>query len=432
MATVQEYKAALCRGDLDDVLLALYGEDALLQQHERWQHLLTRMMPWSKERAVCLVSVPGRTELGGNHTDHNHGVVLAAAVSFDCLAVALPSDGNRVRIKSEGFSETIEVDLGDLSFHPSEVGDPTALVRGVADGFVRAGLAVGGFDACVTGNIPMGTGLSSSAAFEVCVGRIFNQLYNAGSVDDVTLARIGRRAENVHFDKPCGLMDQLSCAVEGVLSIDFLDQEKPVVTDVACDFQRTAYQLAVVDTGGSHADLTPEYAAIPREMTQAARALGQEYARGLTMGQIMSAAADIRCMAGDRAILRLIHFVEENERAISQAEVLRQADMETFLELVRDSGDSSWRLLQNCSSTIKPDEQGVPLALTLTERFLGGEGACRIQGGGFAGSIQTYVPLHVFAAYTEFMESVFGPGSVVPLRIRKPGHSVIRCPKGRE
>ena len=425
MKTLIEYINALDQGDLDAVMVHLYGEQALPVQSQRYTNLLSRMESWSHGGQAVLISAPGRTELGGNHTDHNNGVVLAASVHFDCLAVACPVEGDTIRIRSEGFSDTIEIQLDDVSPHNDEVGTSTALVRGVIHGFVGAGFSVGAFDACIAGDVPVGAGLSSSAAFEVCVGQIFNQLFNGGSVPAIELARIGRAAENIHFGKPCGFMDQIACAVQGILSIDFMDQDNPIVSTVDFDFSETGYQLAVVDIGGSHADLTPEYAAIPAEMTKAAKVLGQDVARGLTVDQVLANAPRLQQEAGDRAVLRLIHFIEENERAISQAEALRRGDMDEFLKLVNASGDSSWRLLQNCASTTNFMEQGIPLALTLTERFLHGNGAWRIQGGGFAGTIQAYVPHDRFHAYREFMDGIFGPGSVVPLMVRKPGNELI-------
>ncbi|MBI9079990.1 MAG: galactokinase [Pseudodesulfovibrio sp.] len=394
-------------------------------------NLFRRMESWSVGTRAVLVSAPGRTELGGNHTDHNNGVVLAAAVHLDCLAVASPTDGNGIRIRSEGFAESIEIELDDLSPRKGEEGTSAALVRGVAHGFREAGHGIAPFDACLAGDVPMGSGLSSSAAFEVCIGQIFNQLFNDGRVLPIELARIGRMAENVYFGKPCGFMDQITCAMQGVLSIDFQDQSEPLVQEIEFDFADSGYQLAVVDTGGSHADLTPEYAAIPDEMKRASRLFGQEMARGLTLQQVLDKASEIRREVGDRPLLRLIHFIEENERAIHQAAALRSGDMEQYLDMVNASGESSWRLLQNCISTTNFMEQGIPLALTLTERFLQGKGAWRIQGGGFAGTIQAYVPNDRFEAYQTFMDGLFGPGSVLPLQVRKPGNDCI-CPGGTD
>ncbi|BCS89605.1 galactokinase [Pseudodesulfovibrio sediminis] len=417
---------ALGAGKLNATLIEMYGESALQFQLQRYNNLLLRMEKYGNDPRCVVVSTPGRTELGGNHTDHNNGVVLAAGIHFDCLAVATPTDSSLVHLRSEGFSAEIEVDLAELDMKSGEEGTSTALVRGVLAGFQSRGWPIGGFDACVAGDVPMGAGLSSSAAFEVCVGQILNQLFNDGARTPLELAEVGREAENTYFGKPCGFMDQIACAAQGILSIDFETPERPQVKEVDFDFAETDYQLMVVDTGGSHADLTSEYAAITVEMGQAAQVLGREKARGLTLEQVMDAAPEIRREAGDRALLRLIHFVEENKRAERQAAALKAGDMRFFLHLVKQSGDSSWRLLQNCVSTKRFLEQGIPVALTLTERFLEGEGAWRMQGGGFAGTIQAYVPKSRVGAYMAYMENVFGRRSVLPLRIRKPGHERLR------
>jgi galactokinase len=426
MAGTSAYAEALRRGELDPVLAELYRPGDVSAQRDRYLGLLARFEEWVGPGPAALVLAPGRTELGGNHTDHNLGVVLAAAVHFDCLAVARPSADNVVRIRSKGFDGEIVVDLADLSPRPGEADTSMALVRGVAARLARTGRKVAGFHACVDGRVPMGAGLSSSAAFEVLVGRIFSELFNGGACTPLELAVAGRSAENDYFGKPCGLMDQLASAAQGIRSIDFADPAEPVVRAVDFDFERSGYCLAVVDTGGSHADLTPDYAAIPDEMGRAARALGREHARGLTVDAVLAHAERIREAAGDRGVLRLIHFIEETDRAAEQAEVLAGGRMDAFLDLVRRSGDSSWRLLQNCISATDPLDQPIPLALTLTERFLGGKGACRIQGGGFAGTIQAYVPDHLFTAYSAFMEGVFGQGAVMPLKVRRPGLERIR------
>ena len=425
MLTAEAYLRAIDSGALDPVRAELYGSENLLVQRERYLQLLHRLHRRNPGE-TAIVLAPGRTELGGNHTDHNHGVVLAAGVHFDCLAVARPTDDGLIRVRSEGFPESIEVSLDDLAYSVVEEGTSTALVRGVAAGFRSRGWAVGGFEAFVAGDVPMGAGLSSSAAFEVCMGQIFNQLYNGGERTPLDLAVVGRESENSYFGKPCGLQDQLTSATQGILSIDFRDPAAPVVSEVDFDFDQTGFQLTVIDTGGSHADLTPDYAAIPGEMGLAARTLGQEFARGLTMAQVLDNVNRIREAAGDLGVLRLVHFIEENERASRQAMTLRAGDMPHFLRLVRQSGDSSWRLLQNCISATDPLTQPIPLALTLTERFLAGEGACRIQGGGFAGTIQAYVPIARMQAYTAFMEGIFGAGSVMPLKVRRPGFERIR------
>jgi galactokinase len=426
MLDASAYVEALLRGDLDPVLAKLYRPEEKAAQRTRYLELLSRFEQWIGPGPVALVLAPGRTELGGNHTDHNLGVVLAAAVHFDCLAAARPNNGSVVRIRSNGFDEEIRVDLDDLAPRPGDEGTPMALVRGVAAGLAANGRRIAGFDARVDGTVPMGAGLSSSAAFEVLIGRIFSELFNEGQCPPLELAVAGRSAENIHFGKPCGLMDQLSCAAQGILSIDFADPAQPAMTRVDFDFEGTGYRLTVVDTGGSHADLTPDYAAIPEEMRRAARALGQENARGLTVDAVLSHIGRVREAAGDRGALRLIHFIEETNRAVEQARVLSRGRMAPFLDLVRRSGDSSWRLLQNCISAVDPLSQPIPIALILTERFLRGMGAYRIQGGGFAGTIQAYVPEKRLAAYTVFMEEVFGPGSVMSLKVRRPGFERIR------
>jgi galactokinase len=425
MAAAAAYAKALRRGALDPVLAELYRPEDLAAQRVRYLDLLARFEERFGPGPAVLVLAPGRTELGGNHTDHNLGVVLAAAVHFDCVAAARPNHGDVVRIRSKGFDGEIVVDLGDLAPRPDEEETSMALVRGVAAGLAGSGRRVAGFDACVDGEVPLGAGLSSSAAFEILVGRLFSELFNEGRCTPLELAVAGRAAENVYFGKPCGLMDQLSCAAQGIQSIDFADPAEPVMREVDFDFGRTGYRLAVVDTGGSHADLTPDYAAIPDEMGRAARALGREHARGLTVDAVLAHAARIREAAGDRGVLRLIHFIEETDRAAGQAGVLAAGRMDDFLHLVRRSGDSSWRLLQNCISATDPLDQPIPLALTLTERFLHGEGACRIQGGGFAGTIQAYVPEARFTAYTGYMEAIFGKGAVMPLKVRRPGFERI-------
>ncbi|MBG0788960.1 MAG: galactokinase [Desulfovibrionaceae bacterium] len=427
---LDEWLDAVDGGRLDATLAELYGEGQATDQRRRYRSLLARLGEGAGDRECVLVTTPGRTELGGNHTDHNNGVVLAAGVHFDILAAAAPTGDGVIRVRSEGFPETVAVRLDELSPRKGEAGTPAALVRGVAAGFADRGWAVGGFDACVAGEVPLGAGLSSSAAFEVCMGQVLNQLYNGGQRTPLELAVVGRAAENTYFGKPCGLMDQLACAAQGILSIDFADPEAPAVRQVDFDFAATDYRLVVVDTGGSHADLTPEYAAIPVEMERAAKVLGRDKARGLTVARVLDNAARIREEAGDRALLRLVHFIEETDRAVQQAEALDRGDMARYLDLVRQSGDSCWRLNQNCISTTDYLDQPIPVALALTERFLGGDGAWRIQGGGFAGTIQAYVPKERVDAYAAYMEGVFGRGAVMPVRIRRPGFDVLR-PGGR-
>jgi galactokinase len=424
--TIGDYVDALKSGSLDADLLALYGKAELSDQTLRYASLLETMQDQFFPDTAAVIISPGRTELGGNHTDHNHGQVLAAAVHLDCVAVAAPAPGMQVVIHSSGFPELIRADLSDLAPRPEERGRSESLVRGVAAGLVEKGCRIGGFTACLDSTVAPGSGLSSSAAFAMLLGGIFNHLFNRSGTTALGLAGIAKLAENEFFCKPCGFMDQLTCALGGVLHIDFKSPLDPDVERIDFEFTHAGYQLVVVDTGGSHANLTSEYAAITKEMGAVALLLGKEVLRGLSIGEVIASLPRLRKKAGDRAILRTIHFVEENQRVGAMVSALRQNQMEVYLKLVSVSGDSSWRLLQNCFRTSIPQMQGISLALTLTERFLDGSGACRVHGGGFEGTIQAYVPRAQFDGYRQMMERIFGPGSVMALRIRRPGVSRLR------
>jgi len=426
-ATLADYAASLENSALNATLATLYGETGRFSGGRRLGKLLETMRTRFGDGPAIAVSVPGRTELGGNHTDHNHGRVLAAAVHLDCLAVASPSSIPEITLLSELFPEPIRVDLASTAPRPEEEGRAEALIRGVADGFRQKGLNVGGFNATLSSLVPVGSGLSSSAAFELTICAIFNHLFNQGAVSELEQARFARRAENLHFGKPCGFMDQLSCAIKGVLLIDLLNPDSPDFTSIEYDFEKTGYGLAMVETGGDHSNLTAEYAAIASEMRAAARVLGREVLRGASLSEAMTAIPEIRRAAGDRAVLRCIHFIEENERVDHLAAALAEGRLGDYFRLARASGDSSWRLLQNCASAADPASQPIMLALAMTERFLEGQGACRIQGGGFAGSIQAYVPVERLKEYQEVMEKVFGQGAVVLLRTRGPSSALIRA-----
>ena len=446
MFTRKAYQIYLDSGGFDKDFCAMHSSSRLDESCRR----LTKLLNWIEESfkpdLLGVASAPGRTELGGNHTDHNHGRVLAAAINLDCLAAFSPaheSNSQVVTILSENFEKPIVVDLSDTSPRPEEEGTSEAIVRGVADGFRRAGFKASGFNGCVTSTIPAGSGLSSSAAFEVLIGRIFNYLFNDRKVSPLDIARIARRSENLHFAKPCGFMDQTASSFEGILEIDFNDPENPVVEQIApgfgfCEttstgFYGTGYRLCVVNTGGSHADLTSEYAAIPYEMHQAAKCFGRSEARGISMSEVISCMGMLREKAGDRAALRLMHFIGEDERAEQQAKALIAGDMSEFLRLVAESGKSSCRLLQNCYNTHNPVEQPIPTALILTEYLLGSNGVGRVHGGGFAGTIQVYVQDSCFDEYKTAMEKVFGTGSVIELVVRQPGLDFLNISKnGRE
>jgi len=426
-----DYIDALRSGNLDADLTSLYGRAELSGQKARYGKLFKGMETRFAPDSAAVIISPGRTELGGNHTDHNHGRVLAAAVHLDCVAAAAPVRGMQVAIQSAGFTELIRADLSDLAPRPAERGRPESLVRGVAAGLAEKGYQLGGFCACVDSTVLPGSGLSSSAAFANLMGGILNGLFNGGAAAAIDLAGIAKQAENDFFGKPCGFMDQLAGALGGILHIDFEHPSDPKLERITFDFTRAGYRLAVVDTGGDHAGLTPEYAAVTEEMRAVALLLGQEYLRGLSVKEIVRALPQLRLKAGDRAVLRAIHFVEENRQVGSMAAALRRNRVDEYLNLVSASGDSSWRRLQNCLRASTPRTQGIALALTLTERFLDGRGACRVHGGGFEGTIQAYVPQERFDDYRQYMQGVFGAGSVTAVRIRRSGLSVLR-PGGLE
>jgi galactokinase len=423
---LESYLGALSNGDLDDDLGSLYGISQRALQRQRYTRLLTTMDARCAPGEVTMVIAPGRTELGGNHTDHNHGQVLAAAVQLDCVAAAARGRGMQAIIDSSGFAAPIRVDLSDLAPRREEIGKPEAFVRGVAAGLSVAGYHIGGVTACVNSTVLPGTGLSSSAAFGNLLGGIFNALFNRAAIPAIELARIAKLAENAYFGKPCGFMDQLASALGGVLHIDLKNPADPEVKQIEVDFDQAGYQLAVVDTGGSHAELTPEYAAINEEMRAVASLFGEAVLRGLRIEDVIQAVPRSWRKTGGRALLRAIHFLEENQRVEAMVTALDRNQVDAYLQQVAASGDSSWRLLQNCYCPSSPRMQGIPLALILSERFLDRNGTFRVHGGGFEGAVQAYVPKVQFEAYQQFMEAVFGAGSVTALRIRRPGVAILR------
>lgn len=411
---------------------ALYGVDTLPSQIMRYGKLKAEFFAHFLERSglsePAFFSAPGRTELCGNHTDHNHGKVLAAAISLDTIAAAAPRGDCLVRIFSEGFGP-FEVDLADLSVRREERGSSAAIVRGVASGFAPrrpADLEPFGFDAVVQSDVLPGSGLSSSAAFEVLVGAIVSGFWKI-EASPAEIAKVGQYAENRYFGKPSGLMDQMASALGSVVAIDFGLASGAQAQMRRFDPEAYGLCLVIVSTGGSHADLTDEYAAIPGEMKAVAGLFGRSVLDGISRADLLSRVAEIRSACGDRAFLRAWHFAAETERPIAMAEAIAKGDISAFLTVVRASGDSSWRFLQNVQSSKSAQVQGPAVALAITEEFLGGKGASRVHGGGFAGTIQAYVPTERFDAYRALMEGVFGPGSVVKLRIRPCG--VVRIGK---
>lgn len=417
---VQELKAALHAGAYDKTFQRLYP-GCWEGQRKRYLHIAEKFGErFGGERPVELYSAPGRSEIGGNHTDHQQGRVLAAGVNLDVIAVAGKNDDNVIRIQSAGFPMDT-IDLSDVSVRESEKNTAASLIRGVAAKFAALGHRIGGFDAYTTSSVLKGSGLSSSAAFETIVGTMLNSLYADGAVTPVQIAQIGQYAENAYFGKPSGLMDQMGCSVGGFIAIDFQNPEKPIVEKVEFDFAHSGYKLCVVDTGGNHADLTGDYAAAPVEMRSVAEALGGKVLRDVTPETFYAALPALRGKCTDRALLRAFHFYADNDRVPRQVAALKTGDFETFKRLVIESGRSSFMYLQNVYTCKNPDEQGLSLALAMSEHLLAGRGAWRVHGGGFAGTIQAFVPEDLLDGYKAAMEAVFGANHCHVLSIRPVG-----------
>ena len=377
---------------------------------------------YGTERDIALFSVPGRSEIIGNHTDHNHGKVMAGAINRDIIAIAAKNNDGCIRFRSEGYSED-RINLSDVA-SPDNFRKFTsrALVAGMAQAFVKAGHNIGGYDAYSCTEVLKGSGLSSSAAFEVMVGNILNHLYNDGKVDNKEIAKYAQFSENVYFGKPCGLMDQMACAVGGFVYIDFEDNANPEVEAVDFSLSDRGYSLCIVNTGGNHANLNEDYASVPAEMKAVAAHFGKQTLRGLTERDIIGAVSELRRKAGDRAILRAIHFIRENDRVANAKEALKKGDIDAFYAIILASGHSSFEYLQNVYTNKNVAEQGLSLALALTDGALSGKGcAYRVHGGGFAGTIQAFVRNDMLSDYVELMDSVLGKGAAMPLNIRPLG-----------
>ncbi len=416
---IKKLKENLNSGELDSALGALYADVPFARQRalgvvDGWQQTFGH----GDEADVMLVSAPGRTELGGNHTDHQYGRVLCGSVNLDALACVGTNGLNSIRVCSEGYGMA-EADLGCLEPLENEAGTSVALIRGVAAGMAEHGYGVEGFDAYVVSDVPAGSGLSSSAAYEILLGTVMSALANA-DLDAVALAKIGQKAENVYFGKPCGLLDQTACAVGGAAAVDFADPADPVVECADFDFAGCGYALCIIDTRSDHSDLTDAYAAIPAEMKAVAHCFGKEVLREVEEEEFLSALASVRQTVGDRAVLRAMHFFAENRRAEEQVEALKQGDFEEYLRLVNESGQSSWCLLQNISAG-DPAHQAVALTLARGQQLLKGRGAIRVHGGGFAGTVQAYVPHEMLEQFRNGMEALLGEGACHVLQIRPQG-----------
>lgn len=424
----KELIALIENGGLDSRFAALYGESAVAAQRERYTDAVREFSSlFGADREVRLFSVPGRSEISGNHTDHNRGCVIAAAVDLDIIAVASANGDGKVTVKSKGFpADTVDC-------HPGEPDEKLfytsgSLLSGVCAGFEKRGYRVGGYDAYTTSNVLKGSGISSSAAFEVMIGTVMNHLYNDAVITAPVIAEIAQYAENVYFGKPSGLMDQTACAVGGFSFIDFADPKAAKIEKLGFDLSRAGYSLCITNTGGNHADLNDDYASVPAEMKAVAKEFGREVLRGLTVEELLARAGELREKVGDRAILRAFHFIRENERVMGQAEALKKGDIGSFLRGVRASGESSFMYLQNVYTTKNVREQGLSLALAVTDYALSGTertSAWRVHGGGFAGTVQAFVPDENVDGYKSGMEAVFGTGSCAVLKVRPEGCTAV-------
>ena len=417
--TLTEVKNKSQKGGFDSDFNMLYG-DAKSAQARHLAACDSFKGLYKEEDGIRLFSAPGRTEIGGNHTDHQHGCVLAGGVNLDVIAVVAPNNDGKIRIKSEGYDMDV-IDVDDTDINPAESGKAISLIRGVCAKFKELGADIKGFNAYTTSNVLKGSGLSSSAAFEVLVGTIINGMFFDNKADEITVAKIGQYAEREYFGKPCGLLDQMASSLGGFTYADFNNPASPITEKINLDIHSFGYTLCVVDTGGNHADLTQDYADITIECKKMSNALGVDFLRDADEDKFYASLATLRKECGDRAILRAFHFFNEQKRVEGQKAALKSGDFEAFLRLVNESGESSYDYLQNLYSNSNVAEQGLPLALALTKQFLGDKGACRVHGGGFAGTIQCYVKNECFENYKAEIEAVFGSDSCIPLKIRSVG-----------
>ncbi len=405
----------------DEKFVDLYAEESAKEtQTARYIDAVQNFIKLYGDLEVEVYSAPGRSEVGGNHTDHQHGKVLATSVNIDTIAVVTKTNNNKVEMKSVGYPKLV-VDLSSLEVNKREYGTSVALIRGVAAGLKKRGYKVGGFKGFATSQVLSGSGLSSSAAYEVLIGNIMTGLYSGETGDSVMLAQVGQESENQYFGKPSGLLDQMACSVGGLVYIDFKNPAEPIVSKVNVDFGSFGQSLCIVDTKGSHADLTGDYAEVPQEMRAVANFFGKEYLRDVDEAEFFANIAAVRKAAGDRAVLRSIHIFNENKRVEKQKDALQAGDYDTFKKLIIESGNSSYKYLQNVYSNHKLQEMSVAIGLAMTEQILGEKSVCRVHGGGFAGTIQAFVPNELVAEYKEGIEKVFGKGACYVLQIRKYG-----------
>lgn len=422
----QEFINAVKSGEMDEKLRAVYVLDSEVEkQKPRYISLLEEFIKlFGDDRDVIITSAPGRTEVCGNHTDHNNGKVMAASINLDAIAVCAKSSDNRIRVKSQGHAMN-EVNITKLLPDEAEFGRSTAMVRGVVAKIKDLGFEIGGFDAVTTSDVMGGSGLSSSAAFEVLLGTTVSYLFNDGKISAVDIAKVAQYSENVFFGKPCGLLDQMASSVGTFVSIDFESTEKPVIKKVDYDFSTSGHSLCIVDTGGNHSDLTDDYAAVRAEMESVAAAMGKNVLREISFEDFKKALPEIKDKVNDRAIIRAFHFYNENIRVEKAVSALESGDFEAFKQIIIDSGHSSYMYNQNVFAPSNPTEQKLSVALCMSEDILKGKGAWRVHGGGFAGTIQAFVPNDILDEYKTAMESVFGEGNCHVLIIRPVGGTQV-------
>jgi len=407
----------------------IYGNNKKIldYQKQRYAALVEEFISGFGKKKLRFFSSPGRIEIGGNHTDHNNGKVIAASINLDTIAAVSPVDEKRITVYSEGYENSFEVDLNNLEKQAEETGTTNALIRGIAFKFNELNYNIGGFEAVIKSDVLPGSGLSSSASVEVLIANILNELFNGGRINGVEIARISQFAENEFFGKPCGLMDQMACALGGIIAIDFENPARPVFEKVNFDFANNGYNVIIVNTGGSHADLTDEYSSIPEEMKAVAKYFGKNVCRELSMELILSGIKRLREKTGDRAVLRAIHFLTENQRVEKELSALKENNLKKFFSLVNSSGNSSFKYLQNVYSNVNINEQPLSLALALTENYLEetGDGACRVHGGGFAGTILVFLPFRKTEEYVKLISEVFGNQNVKILSVRNHGSMIL-------
>lgn len=407
--------------ELDNKLIDLYVDTEQLEyQKNRYIDAVKKFELYYGSSDIGIFSAPGRSEIGGNHTDHQHGRVLACAINQDAIGIVKKVEKEEIRVISDD-AEEIVVDMTKLEIIEEEKGTTLALMKGVLAGFLERGYQIGGFHAYISSDVLIGSGVSSSAAFETLIGTILSGLYNKMEISPIEIAMIGQFAENVYFGKPCGLMDQMACSIGSLVYIDFKNLEKPVVEKVAFDLEKYGYSLCITDTKGSHADLTDEYAAVPEEMKQVAKYFGKEVLAEISLQELLDNIVEVRSVLSDRCLLRALHFFSENDRVTLEVKALKEENMDAFLQHVKASGDSSYKFLQNVYSSKDVNQQNVSVALALSETVLEGKGVCRVHGGGFAGTIQAFVKNEAVKTYQNYMNKTFGEGACNVLKIRQYG-----------